>query len=148
MNIIDMPVTLATATVTILAAFFCAWTGVNVGRMRGKHSVKAPTMTGPVEFESSVRVQMNTLEWVVVFLPLLWLATIYFSPSMTMIYLSWLPPVLGIVWIIGRWIYMTGYMQAPEKRSAGFGIAGIAVLGLLICSIVGIVMTWSAVSAT
>ena len=147
MNTITMPVTLATAVVTILTVFFCAWTGINVGRMRGKYNVKAPVMTGPLEFESSVRVQMNTLEWVVVFLPLLWLATIYFSPSMTMVYLSWLPPVLGLIWVIGRVLYMSGYMAAPEKRSTGFLISLIAVVGLLICSIIGIVMVWNAVSA-
>ena len=147
MNIIDMPVTLATAVVTILTLIFYFTTGLNVGRMRGKHNVKAPAMTGHLEFESAVRVQMNTLEWIVVFLPLLWLATIYFSPSMTILYLAWLPPVLGIIWIIGRWLYMSGYMQAPEKRETGFMIAGIAILGLLICAIVGIVMTWNAVCA-
>jgi glutathione S-transferase len=147
MNIIDMPVTLVTAAVTVLALLFYFYTGINVGSMRGKHSVKAPAMTGPLEFESAVRVQMNTLEWIVVFLPLLWLATIYFSPAMTMVYLSWLPPVLGIIWILGRWIYMSGYMTAPEKRGNGFLIAGIAIIGLLICAIVGIVMTWMAVHA-
>ncbi len=143
-----MPVTLATAAVTILTALFCAWTGFNVGRMRGKHNVKAPAMTGHLEFESAVRVQMNTLEWVVVFLPLLWLATIYFSPSMTMVYLSWLPPVLGLIWVIGRVLYMSGYMRAPDQRSTGFLIALVCTVGLLICSIIGITMTWSAVSAT
>jgi glutathione S-transferase len=142
-----MQVTLATAVITVLALLFYFWTGMGVARMRGKHGVKAPTMTGPMEFESSVRVQMNTLEWIVVFLPFLWLATIYFSPAMTIAYLSWLPAALGILWIIGRWMYMTGYMAAPEKRSNGFLIAGVAVIGLLICTIIGIVMTWSAVSA-
>ena len=147
MNIIDMPVTLATAAVTVLALLFYFRTGLNVATMRGKHSVKAPVMTGHLEFESSVRVQMNTLEWIVIFLPLLWLATIYFSPSMTMVYLSWLPPVLGILWIIGRWLYMSGYMRSPDQRSTGFLIAAIAVVGLLICAVVGIVMTWMAVHA-
>jgi glutathione S-transferase len=147
MNVIDMPVTLATAVVTILALLFYFWTGLTVGRMRGKHGVKAPTMTGPLPFECAVRVQMNTLEWIVIFLPFLWLATLYFSPAMTILYLSWLPPVLGIVWIVGRWLYMTGYMAAPEKRETGFGIAALAVIALLICAVIGIVMTWSAVGA-
>ncbi len=141
-------VTLVTAAVTILAISFYFWTGINVGRMRTKHGVNAPTMTGNPEFERSVRVQMNTLEWLVVFLPLLWLATIYFSPAMTMVYLSWLPPIFGLIWIVGRVLYMTGYMVAAEKRSSGFLIAGIAIIGLLICAIVGVVMTWSAVAAT
>ena len=147
MHTTTMQVTLATAVITVLALLFYFWTGMGVARMRGKHGVKAPTMTGPMEFESSVRVQMNTLEWIVVFLPFLWLATIYFSPAITIAYLSWLPAALGILWIIGRWMYMTGYMAAPEKRSNGFLIAGVAVIGLLICTIIGIVMTWSAVSA-
>jgi glutathione S-transferase len=145
---LDYPVTLLTAAVTILAVLFCFWTGLNVGRMRGKHSIQAPAMTGNPEFERAVRVQMNTLEWIVIFLPLLWLATIYFSPSMATAYLGWLPPILGVLWIVGRVLYMTGYMVAPEKRSTGFLIAGIAILGLLICSIIGVVMTWSAVAAT
>jgi len=143
-----VPVTLVTAIVTVLALLFYFWTGMAVGGQRGKHNIKAPAMTGNPEFERAVRVQMNTLEWIVVFLPLLWLATTYFSPAMTIVYLSWLPPVLGIVWILGRFMYMTGYMAAPEKRSSGFLIAGIAIIGLLICTIVGIVMSWMAVTAT
>jgi hypothetical protein len=60
----------------------------------------------------------------------------------------WLPAVFGLVWIIGRWLYMQGYMAAPEKRGRGFMIAGIANLGLLIMSLVGIVLAWMAVHAT
>lgn len=140
-------ITLWTAAITIVAIVFYFWTGLNVGRMRGKHKIDAPAMTGNPEFERAVRVQMNTLEWFVIFLPLLWLATLYFSPAMTMVYLAWLPPVLGAVWIVGRVLYMSGYMQAPEKRSTGFLIAGVAALGLLICAIVGVVMAFGATSA-
>ncbi|HEY2071732.1 MAG TPA: MAPEG family protein [Rhizomicrobium sp.] len=140
-------ITLVTAAVTILAILFYFWTGMNVGRMRTKHSVQAPTMTGAPEFERAVRVQMNTLEWFAIFLPLLWLATLYFSPAMTMVYLAWLPPVLGIIWVIGRVMYMSGYMAAANKRSTGFLISFIAILGLVLCSIVGVVMAWSALSA-
>jgi glutathione S-transferase len=140
-------ITLWTAAITIVAIVFYFWTGIAVARMRGKHKIDAPAMTGNPEFERAVRVQMNTLEWFVIFLPLLWLATLYFSPAMTMVYLAWLPPVLGAVWIVGRFLYMTGYMQAPDKRSRGFLIAGVAALGLLICAIVGVVMAFAATSA-
>jgi glutathione S-transferase len=146
MNIIDVPVTLATALITILALVFYIWTGLSVAGARAKHGVKAPTMTGPAEFECAVRVQANTLEWLVVFLPALWLAAAYFSPSMSILYLSWLPPALGAVWIIGRIIYKSGYMAAPEKRETGFVISALAALALIICALVGIFMTWSAVS--
>ena len=136
-----MPATLLTAIVTILAILFYFYTGWNVGRMRGKHSIKAPATTGHPEFECAYRVQMNTLEHFVIFLPLLWLATTYFRTW------GWLPAVLGLVWIIGRILYMSGYMAAPEKRETGFFIAAIALLALLVLSMVGIVQSWAAVSA-
>ena len=98
-------------------------------------------MTGNPEFERAVRVHMNTLEQIIVFLPLLWVATVYFRT------LGWLPAVLGLVWIVGRILYMQGYMQAPEKRELGFAVAGLANLGLLILAIVGIAMSWSAATA-
>jgi glutathione S-transferase len=141
------PIAAATAIVTILAILVYFWTLMAVGGMRGKHKINAPTMTGPQEFECAVRVQMNTLEQLPVLLPLLWLATLYFSPAMSMAYLSWLPPVLGVVWIIGRILYKNGYMAAPEKRSTGFMVAGIALIGLLICALVGIVMQLSATTS-
>lgn len=141
-------ISLTTAAVTVLALLFYFWTGFNVGRMRGKHDIHAPAMTGHPEFEAAVRVQMNTLEWLVIFLPFLWMATTYFSPSMTMAWLSWLPPIFGLIWIVGRILYMTGYMAAPEKRELGFGIAAFAMLGLLIMTIVGIAMQWHAVTAS
>lgn len=147
MHVIDMPVTLASAVITVLGLLFYVWTGISVARARGEHNVKAPTMTGPVAFECAVRVQANTLEWLVVFVPALWLATVYFSPAMSVLYLSWLPPVLGLIWIIGRMIYKSGYMTAPDKRETGFIVSTLAVLALVICALIGIFMTWSAVSA-
>jgi glutathione S-transferase len=138
------PIAAATAIVTILAILVYFWTLMSVGAMRAKHKVNAPTMTGPLEFECAVRVQANTLEQLPIFLPLLWLATLYFSPAFSMPYLSWLPPVLGVIWVIGRIVYKSGYMAAPEKRSTGFMTAGLAVVGLLICSIIGIIMQLSA----
>ncbi len=141
-------ISLATAVVTVLAILFYFWTGLNVGRMRGKHKNDAPAMTGDPEFERAVRVQMNTLEWMVIFLPLLWMATLYFSPPMSMIWLVWLPPVFGVIWILGRILYMTGYMAAAAKRSMGFLIAGLAVVGLLIMTLIGIVMQWNVVAAS
>jgi glutathione S-transferase len=107
-----------------------------VGRMRGKHGVHAPAVSGAPEFERAFRVQMNTLEQSVLFLPLLWLATVYPVVS------GYLAPGLGLVWIIGRLLYASGYMADPAKRSSGFLVSGLALLGLLVLSIVGIVHAW------
>jgi glutathione S-transferase len=127
---------LLSAVVTVLAVLLGIYTMMLVGRMRGKHGVNAPAMTGAPEFERAVRVQMNTLEQFVLFLPLLWLATIY--PVLS----GYLAPGLGLIWLIGRLLYASGYMADPAKRSSGFLIAGIAQLGLLVLSIVGIVHAW------
>ena len=69
--------TLLSAAVTVLAVLLGLYTMMLVGRMRGKHGVQAPAVTGAPEFERAFRVQMNTLEQSVLFLPLLWLATVY-----------------------------------------------------------------------
>jgi glutathione S-transferase len=136
-----VPATILSAIVTILAVLMYFYMGLRVGQMRGKHKIEAPAMTGNPEFERAVRVHMNTLEHLVIFLPLLWIATVYFRT------LAWLPAVLGVLWIVGRIMYMQGYMAAPEKRGTGFGIAALANLGLLILAIVGIAMSWSAATA-
>jgi glutathione S-transferase len=136
-----VPAAILSAVVTILAVLFYFYTGTVVGQMRGKHKIAAPAVTGNTEFECAYRVQMNTLEQLVIFLPLLWLATSYFTM------LGWLPPLLGVVWIVGRFLYMNGYMAAPDKRGTGFLVALLANLGLLILSLVGIVQAWIAVHA-
>ena len=86
------------------------------------------------EFDRAFRVQMNTLEHLPVFIPLMWLAAIYFSPF------PWAVPALGVVWVIGRAMYMDGYMKAPDKRGPGFGICAIAEILLLILALIGVVM--------
>jgi glutathione S-transferase len=128
--------TLLSAAVTVLAVLLGIYTMMLVGRMRGKHGVHAPAVSGAPEFERAFRVQMNTLEQSVLFLPLLWLATVYPVVS------GYLAPGLGLVWIVGRVLYASGYMADPAKRSSGFLVSGVALLGLLVLSIVGIVHAW------
>jgi len=137
----SVPAHLLSATVTILAIILYFYMGIRVGQMRGKHNVKAPAMTGHPEFERAFRVHYNTLEALPVFLALLWLATIYFLT------IGWLPALLGAIWIVGRVLYMTGYMADPEKRGLGFGISAIAQIALLLLAVYGIVETYIAVTA-
>jgi len=121
------------AIVTILAMLLFTWMGIRVGRMRGKHGIKAPAMTGHPEFERAVRVHMNTLEGLAVFLPALWLTTIYLDARIA--------AALGAIWIVGRVVYMQGYMREADKRGLGFGIAGIVNIVLILTSIAGVAMT-------
>lgn len=128
------PDMLYTAIVTILALILYIYMGIRVGQARGKFSIEAPAMTGHPEFERAVRIHLNTMEFMVTFLPALWLAEIYFG--------GWIPPLLGLVWVIGRLIYMFGYAAAAEKRSLGFGIQALATIILIVLAIVGVVQAF------
>lgn len=136
-----MPADILSAAVAVLAVLFIFYTGINVARMRGKHKIDAPAVTGHPEFEAAYRVQLNTLEQAALFFPLLYVATAYFKT------LAWLPAVFGLVWVIGRFVYLQGYMSAPNKRGTGFMITSLATLGLLVMSIWGLVVSWMAVNA-
>lgn len=107
-----------TALVTCLAILFYFFTSTQVGKARAKFGIKVPATSGNPDFERVFRVQMNTLEWLPIFLPSLWLFAIYISDPIA--------AAIGVVWIAGRVLYMTGYSQAAEKRSMGFGIQALA----------------------
>jgi glutathione S-transferase len=107
-----------TALVTCLAILFYFFTGIQVSKARAAFGIKAPAMSGNPDFERVFRVQMNTLEWMPIFLPSLWLFAIYISDPVA--------AVLGLVWIAGRVLYLTGYSQAANKRGPGFGIQATA----------------------
>jgi glutathione S-transferase len=110
-----------TALVTCLALAFYFLTAVQVAKARVKFGIKAPAISGNPDFERVFRVQMNTLEWLPFFLPSLWLFAIYISDAVA--------AGLGVIWIVGRVLYLTGYTQAAEKRGRGFGIqAGAAII--------------------
>ena len=114
-----------TALVTLLSLLVYFWMSLQVGRARGKCGIHPPAMTGDQLMERAIRVQSNTLEWLPIFLPSLWLFALYWNDMVA--------AGLGAVWIIGRFLYSTGYMADPAKRSTGFLIqflaCGILLLG-------------------
>ena len=120
-----------TALVTLLALMFYFYTSLGVAKARAKYGIKAPAISGNPDFERVFRVQMNTLEWLPIFLPSLWLFAIYFSDAIA--------AVLGLVWVAGRIAYMIGYTQSVPRRSPGFFIQALATAVLLFGSIIAIV---------
>lgn len=118
--------------VTLLALLFYFWTGIAVAQARGKYKIDAPAMTGNADFERVVRVQANTLEWLPLFLVSLWLFTMYWP--------AWLAAAIGLVWIVGRVMYMQGYVAAANKRSMGFLVQSISVAVLFVGALIGAVM--------
>jgi len=122
------------AIVTVLAVAFYFFIATRVGAARQKFGVKLPAIAGHPDFERVFRVHMNTLEWMPIFLPLLWLCAIYLSDIGA--------AALGLVWIVGRILYFSGYTQAVEKRRPGFFIQSMACALLLIGAIAGIVTSF------
>ena len=118
--------------VSVLALILYFVVTANVGRARGKYKVSPPQTTGDPNFERVLRVQQNTSEQLILFLPALWLFTQFVDPI-------WAAGV-GAVWILGRAVYAWGYYQAAEKRLLGFGISSLATLILLGGSLVGVVL--------
>jgi glutathione S-transferase len=117
--------------VTVLALFLFTAVTMNVGRVRVKSGIKPPQMVGDPYLERVLRVQQNTLEQMMLFLPAMWL----FATSVNPIGAA----ILGIIWIAGRVLYAWGYYQAAEKRGPGFGISFFATIFLLFGSLVGII---------
>jgi glutathione S-transferase len=120
--------------VTLAALLFYFQTGLGVARQRSKHEIKAPAMTGHAELERAVRVQMNTLEWLPIFLVSLWLCALALPRW------DWIAALVGVVWIVGRYIYQQAYMADPSTRSQGFLIQFIAVAILFVGALVGTVL--------
>jgi uncharacterized membrane protein YecN with MAPEG domain len=120
-----------TALATLLALLFYALLSVPVSRARARSGVKAPSMVGDPAFERAVRVQANTLEWMPIFLPALWLAALYVSDAGA--------AALGIVWIAGRALYARDYLEAAEKRGRGFAIQGLAAAALWVAGMIGVI---------
>ncbi|WP_374012994.1 MAPEG family protein [Pseudoxanthomonas koreensis] len=123
MNYVDL--------VAVLAILQLIFFGVLVGRARGRYGVKAPAVSGHEMFERAYRVQMNTLELMVAFLPALFVAARYWPQS-------WVA-IAGAVYLVGRFIYWRSYTAAPASRGLGFALSMLPILALLIGALGGII---------
>jgi len=117
MNAYAGPALITLATVLLL--FVCA---AYVSRCRIRFRIQAPAITGHRQFEIAYRIQMNTLENTVLFLPVLWVAAMALS--------SFWATVFGAVWLVGRAWYALAYARDPESRGAGF-LIGMLAFGAL-----------------
>lgn len=118
----DVQTYYSVAIVTLLAGLACFGMALTVARAHAKTGILAPKMTGDAYLERCIRAHINTLEWIPIFLPALWLFAVYWSPLWA--------SVLGAVWIIGRILYFRGYVADPRGRFPGFFIQSAAVFVL------------------
>jgi glutathione S-transferase len=117
------------AIVTLLALLVYFYMSLRVGQGRSKYNVPAPATTGHPDFERAYRIHMNTLEWLPLFLVSLWLFAIAWGNDL-------IAAGIGLVWILGRILYLTGYSKAAEARGPGFGIQALAT-GVLLFGALG-----------
>jgi glutathione S-transferase len=117
--------------VTLLAVLQFAGFIFMVGKAREKYGVKAPAVTGDAEFERYFRVQQNTLETLIMFVPALWIAAHYSNPM-------WMAAI-GAVYLVGRMIYFQAYVRDPGSRTIGYLVSAVPVVALIVAGLIGIV---------
>jgi glutathione S-transferase len=115
--------------VTGLALLLYMLLSLNVARARGRYGVAAPATAGDPAFDRVFRVQQNTLEQLVVFVPGLWLFSIFVSPA-------W-GPAIGFLWLLARIFSAWSYSRDPASRGPGFVVSAICNVVLIIGSIGG-----------
>jgi glutathione S-transferase len=103
--------------------------GFLVGRARGTYNVPAPATSGNPIFERYFRVHQNTLEQLVIFVPCMLIFAHVVSEQIA--------AGLGLVFIVGRVLYLRGYVADPAKRGLGFAIGALAQVTLLLGSVIG-----------
>lgn len=133
------PDAILTAAVTLLAILIGIGFSILVARTRLANNILPPAMSGNPKVERALRVQGNTVEGMLLFLPALWLAELYFH--------GWVPPLIGLIWCLGRILFAFCYMKDAEKRHIGFRISMLSVLALVLLAIYGLIVSWSAATA-
>jgi len=112
------------ALVTLLIALAYFGMALTVARTHARTGILAPTMTGDPVLERTCRAHVNTLEWMPIALPSMWLFAVYWSPAVA--------ALLGLLWIVGRVIYFVGYVSEAKKRFPGFFIQALAASALVL----------------
>ena len=117
--------------VIIIAVFEFFGFGLAVAKARGRYGCPAPATAGHEMFERYYRVQMNTLEQLVIFIPAIVLFAWVFDPRWA--------AAIGVVWILGRLVYFRSYVRDPRSRALGFAMTALPSLGMLAAALVGLV---------
>jgi len=125
-----------TALVTLLTVLLQIWILFLVGLARTKYGVKAPAIIGNEDFERTLRGQANTIESLLMFLPSLWLCAIYLGDC-------WAAGG-GLLWLLGRVLYVLGYRREARQRELGFTLSSVAILALVLAAGYGLLRTMTA----
>jgi glutathione S-transferase len=122
----------AIVTVLLLIQYFVF--AILVGKARVQRKIMAPAVTGDEIFERYYRVQQNTIEQLIVVLPVMWLFAWYVQPLVA--------AAMGLIFLAGRWLYCHDYVRDPAKRGRGFAVGNLAQTVLLLGALIGPVLAW------
>jgi uncharacterized MAPEG superfamily protein len=112
------------AIIVVLALLQYIYFSLQVGKARGTYEVSAPAVSGHPIFERHYRVQMNTLEQLIVFIPAVFLSGYYGNAMVA--------AALGAVYLVGRFLFASSYVADPAKRSLGFMLSFLPTVVLLV----------------
>lgn len=119
----------------LLAVIQFIYFGARVGAARQKYGVAAPATTGHELFERVYRVQMNTLELLIMLIPCVWIASAYWNPLFVAAMIA--------IYLVGRMLYLNGYVADPRKREMGFMVSILPIGVLLVAGFAGAVMSFA-----
>lgn len=106
--------------------FFTARTGF----LRAKYKVDAPNCDGDETWVRVFRVQQNTLEQIVIFIP----GILAFSQLVSV---NWalLP---GVLYLLGRQLYSHQYIADPKSRVSGMVLTFFSNIAMVLGALIGL----------
>ena len=118
--------------IVLLALLQYLWFSVRVGAARGKYNINAPACSGDEAWERIFRVQQNTMEQLIIFIPATYAFAFFASPLWALI--------LGVVFIIGRFLYAAEYVKDPKTRVLGMVLTMLPSFVLVLGALIGLVI--------
>ena len=119
------------ALVTLLMVIQLMYFSLKVGMARGKYDIEAPATSGHEIFDRTYRVHINTLEQLPIALSAMWVCGYFFSAK--------LAAGLGLVFVLGRFLYGAGYVADPTKRGTGMMIGFLSYTVLILAGLWGVI---------
>ncbi len=121
-----------TVVVIMLALLQYLFFTMQAAAARGKADLKAPATVGDEAYERKFRIQCNTLEQLIIFIPAIFAFSYYVNHLWAQ--------VLGVVFIVGRFLYSAGYTSDPSKRGPGMMLTMLPNVVLAVGAIIGILL--------